>query len=100
MRGIGGTTVTTTVSRGVETSPRLSVTVKLKVSTADAAGAVKVGWAVMALLSVTAGPPTCVHWYTRGRYALFVALPSKVTPWLISAVRSTPALATGGCWFS
>ena len=54
-------TVTWTVSR-ILTMPRPSVTFRAKVSTAGVAGAVKVGWAVLAPVSVTAGVPICVHW--------------------------------------
>ena len=54
-------TVTRTVSRML-TMPSPSVTFKAKVSTAGVAGAVKVGCAVLAPVSVTAGVPICVHW--------------------------------------
>ena len=51
--------VTVTVSLSVK--PPLSVTVKLKVNVPDAAGAVKLGEAVVLPLNETAVPPVCTQ---------------------------------------
>ncbi len=51
-----------TTSSGVRAGRlQLSVTVRVKVSTAGSEGAVKVGVTAVILLNVTAGPPVCAH---------------------------------------
>ena len=50
-----------TTSSGAEASPRLSVTVRVKVSTAGSPGAVKVGCTAVGSLRATAGPPAWVQ---------------------------------------
>jgi hypothetical protein len=55
-------TVTATAAGTKADRPRLSVTARVKVSTAGSEGAVKVGVTTSGLLSVTGGPPVCVQW--------------------------------------
>src|SRR4029450_7185711 len=57
MSGAGGVTVTTTTSGVGSARPKLSVTTRLKVSTAGAPGAVNVGWALVGFAKLTGGPP-------------------------------------------
>ena len=97
---VGGSlfcTVTDTVS-AVEASPPGSVTVRLKVSVslADTAGAVKVGEAALALFSVTVVPTVWVQAWVRVRFSGSVlALASSVTVVPSNTVWSSPASAVG-----
>ncbi len=54
-------TVIVTVSGVLVTSPRLSVTVRVKVITAGVAGAVNDGCATVTSLKLTAGSPLCTQ---------------------------------------
>ena len=57
---LGAASLTVTITSSVVPArPRLSVTASVKASVAGAPGAVKVGWAALPLLKVTAGPPVC-----------------------------------------
>src|SRR5206468_8594675 len=61
------------------------------------AGAVKVGFAAVALESVTTGPVVCDHWNeTAMPVASALALPSSMTSAPDATVWAAPAFATGG----
>ena len=81
-----------------------AVTVRLKVSVtvwpAFRVGAVKVGLAAVALLSVTVVPAVCVQAYVSASFSgSLLPLPSSVTDWALATVRSAPALAVGAWLF-
>ena len=56
----GGRTRTVTVSATLSNNPSLTTSENSR--SVRTVGAVKVGVAVVAPLSVTVGPPVCVHW--------------------------------------
>jgi hypothetical protein len=59
---IGMSFTATTISSGVESGrPVLSVTLRVKVSTAGELGAVNVAVTLLLLFSITGVPPVCVH---------------------------------------
>ena len=79
-------TVMTTVS-GLLATPKLSVTVRLKVSTVGSAGAVKVVVdSAPAALKLTGGPPLCTQRYANSRW------PSGSKDWLPSKMNCLPIL--------
>ena len=87
-------TVTVTVS-AVDVLPP-AVTVRLKVSVEAAAGAVKLGFAVVAPDSVTVVPPVWAQAYVSASPSgSLLLLPSSATEAPVATVRSVPASAVG-----
>ena len=96
--GVGvGVPVTLTITSSALVPPRLSVTVRRNVSATFVVvvGAVKLTVAVLALLSVTAVPETCVQAKLAMVPSGSVPVPVRLTAAAEATVRSAPALATG-----
>src|SRR5215217_8489415 len=88
--------VMTTRAAALLATPSLTTRLNTRSRCACTEGAVKVGWADVALDSATDGPLTCVHAYDNAvPSASLLALPSSVTVVPDTAEAAAPAFAVG-----